>query len=162
MYLIHDAVKESMDKTLKDGYMKPSSITKNVQMYGHETGSKYIYFKLPYGNDTVGCFYFDDKLLLENVFYLQIGWHGEPVVDKIDGRRLTYDQLKQILKKFKRKIDYFVKKRKLEGKYANLTNEILLEKNVSLEKYLVAMQTFGDKKMKKYVETKYPDVQIMS
>lgn len=163
MYLLHVATIKSMNKALKDGYMKPSSVTKNVQMYGQKQGSDYIYFKLPYGNDAYSSsFYFDDKLLLENVFYLQTGWNGGPVVDKIDGRKLSYDKLKKILKKFKRRIKYFVKKRESEGKYANLTNEILVEKNVSLEKYLVKMQTYGDKKMKKYVEANYPNVEIIN
>lgn len=51
MYLIHDAVRKSVNKLLKDGYMKPYLITKNVEMYGYPQGSKYIFLKLQYGND---------------------------------------------------------------------------------------------------------------
>ncbi len=47
-------------------------------MYGHPHGSIYIYLRLSQKND-YGNLYLDSKLLLENVFYLQTGWHEEPV-----------------------------------------------------------------------------------
>ena len=76
MYLIHNiSNKKYIYKILKDGYSRPSSKTKNIQMSGY--GSKYIFLKLNKKNDNEANLYLDYRLLLETVFYLNIGWQGD-------------------------------------------------------------------------------------
>jgi len=43
MYLIHTAFEEDILLILKDGYLKSSYQTGNIRIFGHKSGSKYIY-----------------------------------------------------------------------------------------------------------------------
>ena len=79
--------------------------------------------------------YLDTQLLLTCVFYLHIGYHGEinKKSIKVDGRKLSEDQLNSILKKFIIKIKKYNKTISLP---IMMSNEILVRKNISLHKYL--------------------------
>lgn len=46
MFLIHSSDVNYLFKILKDGYMKSSSETKNIRMFGQPHGSKYVYLRL--------------------------------------------------------------------------------------------------------------------
>ena len=137
MYLLHNTDESYIYKILSDGKLKSSSKTKNVRMFGQPLGSKYIYMRLNQKKD-YGNFYLDPKLLLENIFYLQTGWHGEPVTEKIDGRKLTLTQLNKILSDFKKQVQKFYKTQ-LKNNIPipiMMSNEILVKNNIDLKKYL--------------------------
>ncbi len=136
MYLIHTTDENNIYKILNDGTLKSSLKTKNVRLYGNKEGSKYIYLRLGKKNDYANI-YLDPKLLLENVFYLQTGWHAIPITEKIDGKNLTENDLIDLLKKFNNRVNYYIKQNKEnKGFIQQMSNEILLEKNVNLKKYL--------------------------
>jgi hypothetical protein len=109
MFLIHTTDENKIYDILNDSYLKSSSKTKNVRLFGHKEGSKYIYLRLGKRND-YGNFYLDYRLLLENTFYLQIGWKAIPTTEKINGKKLTEKQLLDILKNFNNKVNYQIKK----------------------------------------------------
>lgn len=137
MYLLHNTDESHIYKILSDGKLKSSSKTKNVRMYGLPEGSKYIYLRLNQKNEH-GNLYLDYKLLLENVFYLQTGWHGEPVTEKIDGRKLNQIQLKKILNDFIKQVKKYYKTQ-IKNNIPipiMMSNEILVKNNINLRKYL--------------------------
>jgi hypothetical protein len=163
LYLVHNIDQNDLNKILSDSKLKSSSKTKNVRMYGHSSGSKYIFLRLSQKND-YGNLYLDSKLLLENVFYLHTGWHGEPVSEMIDGRKLNIEQLNEILNGFKKNIQKYYKNQIKKNIPIPLmmSNEILVKNNIDLKKYLIKinMSKFN-KKISEYVEKNYPNTQII-
>jgi len=141
MYLLHTIFGNEFDdykKILTDGKLKSSSKTKNIKMYGWDEGSKYIFLRIDQKGDYANL-YLDYKLLLETNFYLHTGWKGEPHGEKINGKKLTLEQLDTLLDDFKKEIKLYKKNRKKNAKFpidAMMTNEILVEKNIDLNKYL--------------------------
>ena len=158
MYLVHWSTGNNLLKVLDDGYLKSSKTTKNVKLFGHKSGSKYIYLRLGRRNDNYGNLYFDKKLLLENIFYLQIGWNGEPITEKIDGRKLDENELDKLLKKFNEDINKNNKNNMNIPIFMN--NEILLMKKISLKKYLrkIDVPIKNTKKIIDICKTNYPNV----
>ena len=110
MNLIHTTSEDNILKILEDGKLKSSSQTKNIRMYGKKNGSKYIYLRLGKKKD-YGNLVLDYKLLLENKFYLQIGWSGEPNTEIIDGALLTETKLINLLKNFNKRVNEYIKKK---------------------------------------------------
>jgi hypothetical protein len=92
-------IEEDIFKILSDGYLKSSNKTSNVRLFGRKEGSKYIYLRLNKIND-YGNFILDEKLLLENNFYLKTGWTGE-LIEKdtklYKGTELTLPKLRNIV-----------------------------------------------------------------
>lgn len=84
--LIHSTDPNNIISILKDKYFKSSNKTNNIRMSGNHK-SKYIFLRLGKRNDIYGNIYLDNKLLLDNIFYLQVGWNGYPTTCKIDGRK---------------------------------------------------------------------------
>lgn len=165
MHLIHTTFEENILNILKDGYLRSSSQTKNVKMFGQEQGSKYIYLRLNKKND-YGNFILDEDLLLKNNFYLKTGWSGEAFTtqDKIyKGDTLSKLKLKILLKKFNTKINNYFKLKKKE-KFPIpilMSNEILLTKKIPLKKYLIQINISKyDKDICSYVEKNYPHTKI--
>jgi hypothetical protein len=94
-----------LHKILEDGFLKSSSKTKNVQLYGLEKGSPYIFLTLPIGKNMImNTLILDEKLLLEHTFYLHTGWSGEVDKDekKYIGKELTHLELSKILNKIEK------------------------------------------------------------
>lgn len=153
MYLIHNiSNKKNIYKILKDGYLKPSSKTKNIQMSGYNT--KYIFLRLNKKNDEANI-YLDYRLLLDTVFYLNIGWSGDVTNNsiKIDGTKLDEKQLKQILKIFNEKVNNYIK---LNETPILMTNEILVKRDISLKKYLRKIKNIDlDDKTIKLIDKNY-------
>ena len=141
MYLIHNIFGNEFDdykKILTDGKLKSSSKTNNIKMYGWDEGSKYIFLRIDQKGD-YGNLYLDYKLLLETNFYLHTGWNGEPQGEKINGKKLSLEQLDTLLDDFKKDIKLYKKNWKKNTKFpidTMMTNEILVEKNIDLKKYL--------------------------
>ena len=136
MYLLHNTDETKIFEILSDGKLKSSSETKNVRMYGIKEGSKYIYLRLNQKNDS-GNLYLDHKLLLETVFYLHTRWYGEPRTEKIDGRKLTLEQLNKILQDFRKEVQKrFKMKQKKTFIDLFMSNEILVKNKIDLHKYL--------------------------
>lgn len=161
MYLIHTNFGESeILKILQDGKLKSSSKTKNIKLTGIN-GSKYIYLRLGKHND-YGNFYFNSELLLKNKFYLQTGWKYNPVSTKYDGTKLTKDKLKEILTKFNNNVNKYIKENKDNiGFMIQMSNEILLEKEVILKEYLKKINISKyDQDIVSYVNKNYPNVVI--
>jgi hypothetical protein len=155
---------------LEDGFLKSSSKTKNIQLYGSKKGSPYIFLKLPIGKNMIlNTLVLDEKLLLENNFYLHTGWSGEVNKDekKYIGKELTQLQLSKILNNFEKDIHKFLSK--LNPIFAFNANEILVKNNISLKKYLLEIQivkVMADKNpkilenIKNIIKTKYPNVKL--
>lgn len=161
MYLLHNTDESYIYKILSDGKLKSSSKTKNVRMYGNPSGSKYIYLRIEQKKD-LGNLYLDSKLLLENVFYLQIGWHGEIIEEKIDGRNMKEDELKILLEEFKRKVVNNYKKQKKIGIPIMMSNEILVKNNINLKKYLKKIKIVNKSdKIKNILKNNYPNVLLL-
>jgi hypothetical protein len=164
MYLLHNTDQNSLHKILDDGVLKVSSDTKNVKLYGQPTGSKYIFLRLPKDGDSA-TIYLDYKLLLDCVFYLNIGWHGGITDDsiKVDGKTLNEKSLKKILDDFSNKVSKY-QKEFLQAKGINvpmISNEILVRKRIPLNKYLLKINTaYVDSKVKVLLK-KYEQVKII-
>lgn len=163
MYLLHNTDESYLSKILIDGKLKSSSKTKNIRMYGQPSGSKYIFLRLDQKND-YGNLYLDSKLLLENVFYLHYGWYGDPVTKKIDGRKLTSNQLNKLLIDFREQVkkNYKINIKNNIPTPLMMSNEILVKNNIDLNKYLIKinMSKF-DKNICEYVEKNYPNTKII-
>ena len=161
MYLIHTIDENNLMNILEDGYLKSSSKTKNIRMYGRKEGSKYIYLRLNKKND-LGNLYIDFKLLLECTFYLNVGWKGEITEDtiKIKGKDLTVDKLKDLLKKFNTKTQKYYKDFMEKNQIPiMMSNEILVKKNISLCKHLKKVFVVNKTdKITNLLNSKYPDV----
>ena len=126
MYLTHISwsSKEIIMQILKEGFLKPSSTTCNVNLYGNK-GSIYIYiytmvesgkqnFKTPVAGNAV--FYLSPKILRETTFYINNVWCGEIIkkvneknnkkcwfgktekTKKYNGKAIKYEEIKLILR----------------------------------------------------------------
>jgi len=159
MYLIHTTDEKSLYNILLDGKLRSSKETKNVRLFGYKEGSKYIYLRLGKKNDYANI-YLDSKLLLENIFYLQLGWSGEPTTEKIDGRKLTEEQLLELLKNFNNKVNAYINKNKNKlGYIIQMSNEIIVEKSIKLKNYLKMVNISKyNKKINDIINDKYNDV----
>jgi hypothetical protein len=159
-----------LHKILEDGFLKSSSKTKNVQLYGLEKGSPYIFLTLPIGKNMImNTLILDEKLLLEHTFYLHTGWSGEVDKDekKYIGKEFTHLELSKILNKFEKDIHkYLLKSNEI---YSFYSNEILVKNNISLKKYLreiKIVKQIADKNPKileniiNIIKTKYKNVKI--
>jgi hypothetical protein len=159
MVLIHSTDENNIMSILKDKYLKSSNKTDNLRVCGNNK-SKYIFLRLGKRNDIYGNMYLDNKLLLDNIFYLQVGWHGYPTTCKIDGRQLNDVELNDILKKFNYKINKAIVQRKSIVEKTLMSNEILVMKNVSLKKYLIKIDS-NDENVINYCKVNYPTVKII-
>jgi hypothetical protein len=163
MFLLHNVFEKNsiIKKILDDGYLRSSSKTKNIRLFGGVKGSEFIYLRISQKGDKADL-YIDPKILLTCVFYLNIGWHGEVYEKstKVDGRKITEKQLHNILNKFKIEI----KKSIIDNKKNNLlsplmtSNEILVRKNISLHTYL---KKISINKYNNYILNNYPTVSII-
>lgn len=159
MYLIHTTDENKLYKILLDGKLLSSRKTKNVRLYGHKEGSKYIYLRLGKKKDYANI-YLDPKLLLKNTFYLQIGWSGEPSTERIDGRKLSEKQLLELLDNFNKKINMYINKNKdNNGFIIQMSNEIIIEKSINLKKYLKKINISKyNKKISDIIDEKYENI----
>lgn len=163
MYLLHNTDESYIYKILSDGKLKSSSKTKNVRMFGQPSGSKYIYLRLNQNNDN-GNLYLDTKLLLNNIFYLQTGWHGEPVTEKIDGRNLTLTQLNKILSDFRKQVQKYYKAQQKNNILIPImmSNEILVKNNIDLKKYLKKIHIINkNQKIINIINESYPEITFL-
>lgn len=162
MVLIHstDPDPNNIISILKDKYLKSSDKTTNLRL-GSLHKSKYIFLRLGRRNDTCGNMHLDNKLLLNNIFYLNIGWHGDPTTSKIDGRKLNEVELNDILNKFNYKINKANKQRNIEIQKTLMSNEILVLKNISLKKYLTKIDS-NDENVINYCKINYSHVKIIN
>jgi len=163
MYLLHSTNSEA--KILKDGELKPSSVTKNIQLYGLSRGSPYVFLRLKIKNDSAPII-LDYKLLLEHKFCLNVGWAAEPMTELIDGRQLTVTQLRSLLTDFKKKVieNYEKNKKETPLSFIMMSNEILVLGNIDLHKYLktirIRQPLQSNTRLLKYIEKHYPDVKM--
>lgn len=148
-----------MISILKDKYLKSSDKTNNVRLCDKK--SKYIYLRLCKRNDIYGNMYLDNKLLLDNIFYLQVGWNGDITTSKIDGIKLNEVELNDILKKFNYKINKANKHRNSTIEKTLMSNEILVLKNISLKKYLTKINS-NDENIINYCKVNYLHVKIIN
>jgi hypothetical protein len=167
MYLLHSVINENdIPNILENGYLRSSLETKNIKMTGDKS-SKYIYIRLNKEGDYAN-FYLDKNLLLENIFYLNIGWHSGPMGEKIDGRKLTEEELDIILKNFRARVNRYSRefnKKLTNKKIGNLpvlmTNEILVEKKIPLNKYLRKINKHEcNKNDYDFIKKKYKNVKL--
>jgi hypothetical protein len=159
MFLIHSTDENRILDILKDNYLKSSNITNHIRMNGNQK-SPYIFLRLGKRNDTQYQLCFDSKLLLDNDFYLQVGWNGYPTTTKIQGKKLNVIKFSELLKEYNRKITIYSK---LNDEHPVMSNEILLSKKVSLVKYLTKIKLskpYNDKIIN-FCKINYPNVLIV-
>lgn len=148
MEIIHSITdpNKNVKKILKDGFLRPSKETKNVQLYGIKEGSKYNFLKFQLEGDPSATFTFSPEFLLNKPFYLNISWIGEskdaPIIVK------TLSELNKLKK--------YVEKNKKEP--IMMSHEILFEFNIDLHKYLI--KAVVPKKILEYAKKKYPNVKF--
>jgi len=156
-------------KILNDEFLKSSSKTKNVHLYGIKKGTPYIFLKIPSSSSFSGItLILDEKLLLEHNFYLHIGWKAE--VDKNEkkyiGKELSSSELAKILNKFKKDIQKYTQKYQKEQFFdSRMSNEILVKNNISLKKYLLEIKIAKslideNPKLLEYIKINYPNVKL--
>ena len=194
----HGFVDYTFNDVLKSGKLRSSSKTKNVGMFGRTKGSKHIFLRIDQKND-IGNLYLDPSFLLNTSFYLQIGWDdGLPNTKKIDGRKLSQEQLEQLLQQFSKEVkkdiirrfhkkklqmksfensEFAVDDDNIDEEYNKLdekdyfifshSNEILVENNIDLKKYLrkivLTKDIEGYNKKDEIIETvkqMYPNVEL--
>jgi hypothetical protein len=156
-------------KILTDGFLKSSSKTKNAGLSGE--GSPYIFVKIPISFGRQPPFsgitlILDEKLLLEHIFYLHIGWSGDKNGKKYIGKELSSSELSKILNKFKKDIQQYIQTYHKE-KFFNLimSNEILVKNNISIKKYLLEIiihkrHIDENPKLLEYIKTNYSNVKV--
>lgn len=151
MEIIHTVADPSKNikKILKDGFLRPSIKTKNIQMYAMKEGSKYNYLRFKFDNDQISAtLTLSPEFLLNTPFYLNIGWlkypTGEPIIVK------TLEELEKIKK--------YVEKNRNKKIPIAFSHEILFEDNIDLHKYLI--KALVPKKILKYAEKEYPNVKF--
>jgi len=222
MYLIHTAysspyelryrkkhgfVDFTFNDILRSGKLRSSSKTKNIGMFAMFEGSKHIFLRIDQKKD-IGNLYLDPSFLLNTSFHLQFGWDdGYPNTKKIDGRKLSKEQLDQLLQQFEKQVKkniisrfHYLKKKKekksqkessvndefvidddnVDEEYDKLekidmydririshSNEILVENNIDLKKYLrkivLTKSIEGYNKKDEIIETvkeMYPNVEL--
>ena len=166
MYLLHSILGDSkvLTKILEDGYLLPSNSTKNVKLSGTE--SPYIFLRLNMKGDKTGTFYLDADLLLECIFYLNVMWRGRLDKEsiKVDGRKLTHEQLEKILHDFEDYVRKTVQPTFNEGNFIMMSNEILVKKRINLKKYLKKIKLDGiklDKTTLEIIKNNYKGVVIL-
>lgn len=165
MHLIHTTFEKNILNILKDGYLRSSYQTKNVKMYGQHQGSRYIYLRLDKKND-YGNFILDENLLLENNFYLKIGWTGEADTEKKNmykSENYNKNSLKKIIQQFNQMVNNYLKNNS-QNQFPiplMMSNEILVKKKINLKKYLIQINLSKcDTKIIDYVEKNYPNTKI--
>lgn len=162
MYLIHSLDEGQLLDILKDKYLKSSKVTKNVRMFGHPRGSKYIYVRLGKKKD-FATLYLDSELLLEQNFYLNIGWKVNPTSSVIKGNNLNKTKLEDLLSDFNKRVNNYIHSfmRPKGLDVVMMSNEILLTKQVSLKKFLVKVAVAVENdKIIDYLKAEYPNVKI--
>tara|TARA_B110000971_G_C19791696_1_gene400095 strand:- start:319 stop:573 length:255 start_codon:yes stop_codon:yes gene_type:complete len=73
--------------------------------------SKYIFLRLARPQELYHMV-LDYKLLLENSFYLNVGWNAYPTTEIINGNTLNNNELIILLKNFNNRINYNITKQK--------------------------------------------------
>lgn len=146
MFLYHNIFgnKKTLIKILESKYLLPSSITKNVNMFGHKTGSPYIFMMInnsntKTNNNKIADLKFNPSLLLDNNFYLNIGWKAKPESHKdiIIGSKLTLPKLKELLKSFINNVNIYLKTLENKDMFKHTSHEILITNKIDLSKYLI-------------------------
>lgn len=161
MYLTHrtDPSTKNIYNILKDGYLRPSTKTKNYALFG--ALSPHIFLTLNDKNDKTPHMYLDIKLLCENVFYLNYGWHGDPEGARIDGRKISLNEIKNIISAYRKKVKEIIKKAG-DATMFMMSHEILLKRDIDLVKYLKKIKDINlDEKTKLLLKKKYPKVKII-
>ncbi len=171
-------------KILKDGFLRPANKTKVSGLYGAEDKdgnqvfSKWIYTRINTDidkRDSYASFYINSEVLLKTKFVLNVGWQTEDVLRKddiriIDGTLLTKKQLYELLINFKetcrlsflnRKIISKSKKTKSIPLSSDESNEILIQDDIDLHKYLVMYKNKKDKEIDYILKKDYPNVKII-
>jgi hypothetical protein len=158
---------------LEDGFLRNANTTKNSKMTGNINESNYdknagktIYFEI----NLIGkrqshpTFILDISLLMEQIFWLNIGWQAG-ITDnsiKINPKNITKENLTNILTEFQNEVIEDHKKTKIPGFKNLFTNEVLVKKPVDLHKYLLAINK--NSLMKDdiaYMKINYPNVKLI-
>ena len=164
MYLGHTVFGYSITelyKILQSGYLRPGIKTGNEKLYSGNKKHLSPYIYLAFYTYTPH-FTFDPKLLLDNNFYLvKGGWSRFPNKTKrILGSSLTEKELYK-------KLILFTKG--LHTNNSPMNNEIILEKDISLVKYLQKIRFYKKdiqkapktyKKLQELIKKKYPNVHV--
>jgi hypothetical protein len=151
---------------VKDGFLKSSSKTNNIALFGKP--SKWIYTRLDTDINKYDHHYhflLDENLLLHTKFILNTSWLSEDNKPNyiIDGTTLTKQKLHKILDKFKQiakltfEFNHLLKKTDL--KMSQHSNEILIQDDIDLHKYLIKYNG-GDQDTIEYLNTHYKNVII--
>lgn len=187
MYLAHGSYCDGNKilKILEDGYLRASNKTKKGKYCGDDL-SKYIFLMMVKKEFLFSgvIFYLDYELLLDRVFYMNVGWMGNVIMkdleykawygkyiptEKHNGNKMTKKKLDKALTKFLKKTVGClknIKNKKLVDYYKYRDHEILISKNISLKNYLVkidlrSLSKKSQKKLEKYIENYYPDVEVI-
>jgi hypothetical protein len=157
-------------KILTDGFLKSSSKTKNVKLYGSEKGTPYIFVLIEKIERLSGItLILDEKLLLEHNFYLHIEWKAGIVKNekKYIGKELSSSELSKILNKFIKDTQKNIQRLKKEHypSFSVMTHEILVKNNISLKKYLLEIKISKEDidknpKLLDYIKINYPNVKL--
>lgn len=159
--------KPIMETILRDGFLRSSKETGNYKLSGNRDNEtvKYIFLKINLRNNEpfTDTFTFNRDLLLEQTFWLNYGWNAKPTDNsiKIDGTKLTPDELYKILLEYQKNVNKYVKERRKNGRYFtnSMSHEILIKNPINLHKYLDKIQDYSlTDKEKQYAIKNYPNV----
>jgi len=161
--------KRVMETILRDGFLRSSKETGNYKLSGNEDKEtvKYIYLKINLrNNEQPNTLVFNRNLLLEQTFWLNYGWQAKPNDKsiKINGTKLTTDELYELLLEYQKNVNKYVKeRRKKDGFFMNMmSHEILIKNPINLHNYLEKIQEYAlTNEEKQLVKREYPDVSFI-
>lgn len=186
-HILVGADKETKLKILKSGKLLSSNKTKNVKLFGHEEGSKFIFLQMDSKSFLPkGCpspFYSAQKielssdLLLESDFYLKRGWSGDSLLNAFHfpGRELNERKKNKILKNFCNSVKSQLELELLESEFVSqeqihrsedsitpFSHEILIPDEIDL-KFLISFPILKNKEknIEKLLKMKYPNVSVV-
>jgi len=175
MYLQHQVFGEddlyngrpTIMSILEDGFLRRSKETKNYKMAGEEDKEthKYIYLQINLRkNESQRTFTLNMDLLLEQTFWLNIGWKGKKTDSsiRVNGTKLTKEELDTIMCEFRKTVKRNIKERKNNRPMGSLmTHEILLKKPIDLHRFLHRINCNKlDKDHVNYIKENYENVEL--
>ena len=162
LYLLHTSFGHDNTRFLKilqSGFLKPSSETGAVGVYGSPR-SKAVYTRIKTKKDVSAHFEIDYRVLLESKFTMHIGWTSEDADtpdDIIDGTKLTLSELKKMILEFKRQVS--MANAGIQSVIGLMQSEIIIYNSIDLHKYLHKINIWNDEAVK-YAKENYKNVTL--
>ncbi len=168
--LMHCAYYKYVNRIINEKYIKPSNET--GLSFAGQPNYPHVYLSLvsdkvktdPF-NSVVYPFYLSTDLLKDGPFWIAVRWKTEKDSIYVDPAK---DDINQVLKQFEKMI---LKDQKTKRIHISMSNQIIIKRQISLEKYLIAVVdpvnyfSYWTKekniKLRDKIKTKYKNTKIL-